>query len=825
MAFISRIICSVLFSLLVISVTAQQVVVSTVGKDPFAGKATEVVHKSKEGVWTFYSFNSAVIRTTFRPADYTRGEQISDAVIAKPAVLTTKITAGTSHTIEWENQTSVIIQRDKFYYRMGREVKVKAASYFVQGDNRGFRFQLDDKEQLFGGGERALPMNRRGYRFGLYNNPAYGYGLGADNLNFSVPMIISSNGYAIFFDNPSKGYLDMGLTDKNVLEAGFVSGELTYYVVFGKNIDEILRNYTSITGRQPLPPRWVLGNFVSRFGYRSEEQARQVVNKMRQERFPMDGLIFDLFWFGDNIKGTLGNLDWVNNQKWPNPKLMLEDLKTKEDLKSVLITEPFILQGSKTYTEALPFLATDAANKPFMLPDLYFGTGGMVDIFRKPAQDWIWKYYKKQIGNGVSGWWVDLAEPEKHPNDIVHNLKDYGVTRLLSADEVHNVYGHYWSKMLFEKYASDYPGIRVFNLNRSGFAGSQRYSVFPWTGDVGRNWSGLKAQPLVLLGMSLSGLPYVHSDAGGFAMADEADPELYTRWLQFAAFTPVFRPHGTALEDYDKSVKNIPSEPCFWDDPYKSIVRKYINLRYQLLPYNYTLGYEQAIFGKPLMRPLYYYNLADSGAYRADDEYFWGDNILVAPVTSQGATARLVYLPAGKWYNLTTDAIMEGGKWINQIVDINNIPVFVKEGGFLPLWITKDSVKSTEEYNSKEITVRYYPSAQPSTYVFYDDDGITNKTLEKAEYELITFKAATSGNNITIDISTNNLGNYGRKFKRIFRIELPSTSSIAPGAYINGKGTSEASIGKRPASTLLPGGEYITVEFTGKPVKLEMVRK
>src|SRR4029077_6914130 len=138
------------------------------------------------------------------------------------------------------------------------------------------------------------------------------------------------------------------------------------------------------------------------------------------------------------------------------------------------------------------------------------------------------------------------------------------------------------------------------------------------------------------LGMSICGIPYVHSDGGGFSMVDQADPELYTRWLQFASFTQIFRPNGTALEDYDKTIKSIPSEPCYWDDPYKSIVRDYINLRYHLLPYIYTLSYEQSEHGKPLMPPLYYYNFADSNAYKADDEYFWGDNLLVAPVTSQG---------------------------------------------------------------------------------------------------------------------------------------------------------------------------------------------
>ena len=822
---LQRSISTIVLAFLIVSLHAQTVDVRSAGKDPLVGKASAVTYKVKEGDWTFQSFTQAIIKTTFKPGDYAKTEQVSDAVIAKPAVLTTKITAGNSQTVEWENQTSVIIQREKFYYRAGREVKVKAASYFVQGDQRGFRFQLTDGEQIFGGGERALPHNRRGYRFNLYNNPAYGYSLGADNLNFSVPVIISSAGYAIFFDNPSKGYLDIGMTDKNTLEAGFVSGELTYYVVFGKNLDEIMNNYTALTGRQPLPPRWALGNFVSRFGYRSETQVKQVVEKMKADKFPMDGLIFDLFWFGDSIKGTLGNLDWVNTQQWPYPKLMIEGFRNTHKLKSILITEPFFLRKTKTYEESRPFLATNAAGEPYMLNDFYFGVGGMLDVFQKKSQDWIWKYYKKQIGNGVAGWWVDLGEPEKHPQGIMHNLKDYGVNRLMDADEVHNAYGHYWSKMLFEKYAAEYPSVRLFHLNRAGFAGSQRYSVFPWTGDVARNWSGLKAQPLVLLGMSLSGLPYVHSDAGGFAMTDQADPELYTRWLQFAAFTPIFRPHGTALEDLDKTIKSIPSEPTFWEEPTKSIVRNYINLRYQLLPYNYTLSYDQSVSGKPLMRPLYYYSFSDSSAYKAEDEYFWGENILVAPVTSAGLTARMIYMPRGKWYSLATNTITEGGQWINTNLDIKNIPVFVKEGSFIPMWISKEPINSTEEFDSKEITIRYYPSSQPASYVWFDDDGNTAKTLEKADYELITFKGITMGNAITIDITTNNPNNYGRRSKRRFRIEIAGASGLDPNVTVNGKSLPATALSKQTDQFQQKENEYVVVEFDGKPLKVEVDRK
>jgi oligosaccharide 4-alpha-D-glucosyltransferase len=815
---IQKTLVSVAFFLLLLVGHAQQVVVNTVGKDPFTGRADAIVYKAKEGEWTFQSFTVPVVKATFRPLGYTRGEQVSDAVNAKPQALTTKITVATSQTIELENATSVVIQKDKLYFKAGREVRVKSVSFFNQGDNNGFRFQLGDEEKFFGGGERALPMDRRGYRFNLYNVANYGYGLGADNLNFSIPFVISSAGYALFFDNPSKGYLDIGLTDKSVLEAGFMSGELTFYVVFGNSMDEMLRNYTAITGRQPLPPRWALGNFVSRFGYRSEEQVKQVVKKMQADKFPMDGLIFDLFWFGDDIKGTLGNLDWTSTTKWPNPKAMLENLSTANSLKSILITEPYILQAAKTYVEATPFLATDAAGKPYNITDLYFGSGGLVDIFRKPAQDWFWKYYKKQITNGVAGWWSDLGEPEKHPAGLMHNLKDYGVNRLMAADEVHNVYGHYWSKMLSEKYRDDYPGTRLFHLNRAGFAGSQRYSVFPWTGDVARSWSGLKSQFPVLLGMSASGMPYVHSDAGGFAMADQADPELYTRWLQFAAFTPIFRPHGTALEDYDKTVKNIPSEPAFWDEPTKSIVRNYINLRYQLLPYNYSLSFEQTANGKPLMRPLYYYGFADADAFKAEDEYYWGDNLLVAPVMTQGATAKMLYLPEGKWYNFYDNTLLNGKQWLNQTVDIKSIPLFVKAGGFIPLW-QPDSIKSIDAYNSKDISIVYYPAETASSYMLFDDDGANSKSLEKADFELVTFTATPHMGTVTLDIKTNNEAAYKRKQVRKFTLLLPASAGLTA-ISINGKPAVEAKV--KPIS--LVQGKFVAavIEFTGKPIKVEL---
>ncbi|MDB5195918.1 MAG: glycoside hydrolase family 31 protein, partial [Flaviaesturariibacter sp.] len=497
---------------------------------------------------TYYADN--IIKIVAVPAKgLSKTENISDAVLLKPVNISKR-----SHTVTATNSNSLLVDRT-----LKIMLRDSASSW-------GLQFSLQAGEQIFGGGERALPLNRRGYRLNLYNQPAYGYSEGAENLNYSVPFITSSKGYGLFFDNPSKGYLDIGKTSPDVLEYGAYSGELNVYVIFG-NYQQILQSYYKLTGTQPLPPRWALGNLMSRFGYTSEAQVKDILGKMKSENIPVDAVIFDLFWFGDSIKGTLGNLDWMNKKAWPAPKQMISDFK-KDGIQTILVTEPFFVETSKNYAASKPFLAVDSSRKPYYLTDFYFGKGGLIDIFREDAQNWFWQFYKRQMNNGVEAWWGDLGEPERHPSNLYHNLKDQGQKRLFSADEVHNLYGHNWTKMLYNNYAKDFPNRRLFSLNRAGFAGSQHYSIFPWTGDVSRSWSGLRAQLPVLLGMSMSGVPYVHSDAGGFA-GGEGDNELYIRWLQFAAFTPIFRPHGTALYDVDPGANSFPSEAALIDQPYR----------------------------------------------------------------------------------------------------------------------------------------------------------------------------------------------------------------------------------------------------------------
>ncbi len=475
------------------------------------------VVETTAGKWDFSLFPYNIIKATFTPATSTRNEQVSDAVIAKPLVQPGVIKPGKEEiNVSWGKGIVATVNKSGVDFMVGKETKVSLINIFYTADGRGFKFSLKPGEKIFGTGERSVALNRRGYKLNLNNAPAYGYSINAEALNFSVPFILSSEHYAIFFDNPSKGFLDIGKSDPNVLEYAVTSGELSFYIIPGRDYEDIMKSYHSLVGTAPLPPRWAMGNLMSRFGYRDEKQTKDIIVKMKQDSIPFDAVIFDLFWFGDSIKHTLGNLEWVNKTAWPDPKKMMSDFK-KENIKTILITEPFVLKTSLNYEASKKLLATDSAGDVYTLQEFYFGKGGIIDIFRKDAQQWFYKKYKTQMDLGATGWWGDLGEPENHPANVYHDLKDLGFKRKFASGEIHNIYGHYWSKMLAVNFKKDYPNQRLFHLNRSGYAGSPRYNSFPWSGDVSRSWDGLKSQLPLIQGMSLSGIPYMHSDAGGFA--------------------------------------------------------------------------------------------------------------------------------------------------------------------------------------------------------------------------------------------------------------------------------------------------------------------
>ena len=750
------------------TVTAQQLIRNAAGHITIAEKNCTI---------TIVPYAKNVVKFILQPAGYTKNELVSDAVIGSPQKFNESIKQVNSNPEIILGNVHLMVKQDTIYFGDKGDALISTIS---QHDEYSvFKFLLSDSEKIFGGGERALPLNRRGYKFNLYNQPSFGYGVGAENLNYSVPFITSSNKYALFFDNPSKGYLDIGKANSNMLEYGAYSGQLNFYLIQGNDYADILSSYHALTGTQPIPPRWAFGNFLSRFGYTDEAQIKSIMEKMDAAQIPYSAVIFDLYWFGDSIKGTVGNLEWVNKKAWPNPQKMIADFK-KAGTKTILITEPFVVNTSSNYTSSIKYHATDSAGNPFVCKEFYFGPGGLIDIFRKDSRDWFWSKYNTQMKIGVEAWWGDLGEPEMHPAALYHNLRDLGFKRLFSANEVHNIYGHYWTKMLFEKYAQDYPNKRLFSLNRSGFAGTQRYGIFPWTGDVSRSWSGFQAQLPVMLGMSMSGIPYVHSDAGGFA-GGEKDGELYIRWLQFAAYTPIFRPHGS----FDKVTGILPTEAALFDEPYKGLAKKLIENRYRLMPYNYTLAYNLSNHGEPLISPLYYYFSTDNNSYAAADEFMWGKNLLIAPVLQKGATTRSLYLPKGKWYDYKTFSVKEGGRWINDAVTLDAIPVYVKEGSFI---VTNTAlVQNMNTYSTKDLTITYFPSSKASSYTLYDDDGEKNNAVKKNKYQLINFNSTGWNGQTVINIDANTGSFNGKPNERNLILCIPGLVKIPSSISINGK--------------------------------------
>lgn len=614
----------------------------------------------------------------------------------------------------------------------------------------GFTFRISPGEHLYGAGSRALgSMNRRGRKLPLDNSPCYGYEKTAEKMYYSMPLAISSQKYGIIFDNSAKGEIDLDSDNTNQLRFSAAGGRNAYTIFAAPDWPAFTRELTDITGRQPLLPRWAWGNITSRMGYHSQEEVQNVAKLYADKDIPLDGLVLDLYWFGPDLKGHMGNLDW-DRDHFPEPKKMMADLKAK-GIHTMLITEPFVLTSSKRWQEASGnnVLATNADGSPATF-EFFFGDTGIIDIFKPEARTWFWDIYRKHTLSGVDGWWGDLGEPEAHPDDIRHAIG--------SARDLHNTYGHSWAGLLAEGYEKDFPEKRPVILMRSGFVGSQRNGIVPWTGDVNRTWGGLTPQVEISLQMGLQGIAYMHSDLGGFA-GDNKDAELYLRWLQYGVFQPIFRTH--AQED-------VPPEPVFWDDATMSNAREQIRLRARMLPYNYTLMWENSTTGMPLMRPLMFADPSPA-LLSYQDAYTWGDAFLVSPVTEPGQTRKAIRFPAGAtWFNFWSGTRHQGGREETINIPTDNIPVFVKAGAVIPMAPTATNAAS---YDSSKLELHYHadPSVANVQSHLYDDDGSSPNAISKNQYDLITFGASQRGNSIQIQAKAEAANAYpGKPASRSF---------------------------------------------------------
>lgn len=728
--------------------------------------------KTSDGLYLLKPYSEKIVETSFIPKGETFNTD-SHAVVLIPQKGISKVKETKNSLLFSTKGIVVTIEKSPFkisYSYKGKALLSEKNGYVKTADAEILDFNLNDSEVLYGGGSRALGMNRRGNRLKLYNRAQFGYGDRAELLNFCIPVVLSSKMYAVHFDNAAIGYLDLDSKKDNTLAYETISGRKTYQVIAADSWTDLTASYTDLTGKQPLPARWTFGNFSSRFGYHSQEEVEKTIEKFKNDSIPVDAIIIDLYWFGKTIQGTLGNLDW-DKETFPNPTKMIADLNAK-DIKTVLITEPFVLTTSSKWKEAVAekILATDQFGKPFVY-DFYFGNTGIIDLFKTEGKQWFWSIYKDLIHQGVGGLWGDLGEPEMFPSEAF--------TAKGKADEVHNIYGHNWAKLIADGYKKDFPATRPFILMRSGYSGSQQFGIIPWSGDVGRSWGGLQSQTEIALQMGMQGIGYMHSDLGGFA-GDYFDNELYIRWLQYGVFQPIFRPHAGEA---------VASEPVYKDIVTKAEAKKQVELRYQMLPYNYTLAFENNQKGTPLMRPLLFEEPENQVLQSVCQTYFWGNDFLVTPITKAGLTSTTVYFPKNNnWFDFYTDAEQLGGTTATIPVAKEHIPVFVRGGAFIPMIKT---IQNTSKYSLNAFNLHFYFDAKTaqSEGKLYNDDGTTANAFEKGAFEILNFNSASNEKTVTLTLTTTTGKTFQSADKNI-SVMLHNLNGKAKKVTVDGKNSS-----------------------------------
>ena len=709
----------------------------------------EIIVKVTDGKYVVRFYSNTVVETNFIPLGQSFIDS-SSAVIQQPkkvkveAILTNKMSEFTTDGI------AVHIQNEPFkisYTYKGQPITSEKKGYHKTEYGEAISLNLTEDEVLYGGGARALGMNRRGYRLQLYNKAHYGYEDRSLLMNYTLPIVVSSNKYMIHFDNAPIGYLDLDSKEDNTLTYETISGRKSYQVIVGDSWEDLIDNYTDLTGKQPLPPRWALGNFASRFGYHSQDEVAKTIQAFKDSKIPLDAVILDIYWFGKDIQGHMGNLEFFKDS-FPTPLKMIKNLKD-QGIKTTLVSEPFVLTTSNRWDEAVAndVIAKGADGNPFTY-DFYFGNTGLIDIYSKKGSSWFWNIYKKIDQWGVDGVWGDLGEPEVHPEGLLHATG--------TANEVHNIYGHDWARLVYEGYANDIPNKRPFILMRSGYSGSQRYGLIPWSGDVNRTWGGLHPQIEIALQMGMQGLGYMHSDLGGFA-GPNLDDELYTRWLQYGVFQPIFRPHAQ---------EEVASEPVFRSQRAKELAKQSIALRYRMLPYNYNLAFENNQTGLPLMRPLFY---EEEGEHLLENSstYLWGNDFLVTPIMDANVKEQEVYFPKrSKWYDFYTGKAIEGGQSLRVVTNKASIPTYVRGGAFIPL---AKLVQTTDHYAFDDFELHYYheTSISKSKREFYNDDGLTKNAFEKGMYEILDFEFEAEENTYEIEFKAEIGENYQPTTKQI----------------------------------------------------------
>ncbi|MCD7826552.1 MAG: glycoside hydrolase family 31 protein [Clostridiaceae bacterium] len=595
-------------------------------------------------------------------------------------------------------------------------------------------------EVVYGLGDKTGFLNKRGYQYMMWNsdNPDPHVENGTFKAMYkSIPFFIvlrEDAVYGIFLDNTYRSYFDMGYEDTRYYSFGAAGGVPDYYFIGGDTIAEVIYGYTELTGRAPLPQLWTLGYHQSRWSYGSSEEVRSLAEKLRKYEIPCDAIHLDIDYM-DHFK-----VFTVSGEAFPDLTGLGSEL-AKQGIRLVSIIDP----GTKA--EAGYSLYDTGIEKEYFAKtkegEVYHnavwpGDSVYPDYTSAAVRQWWGDQAELLTSQGIQGIWNDMNEPASFQGPLPDDVLFYGDGTVRRHEEVHNVYGHLMAQATYEglKRAT---GKRPFVITRACYSGSQKYTT-AWTGDNQSLWTHLQMSIPQLLNLGMSGMPLVGTDIGGFGA--NATPELLCRWVEASCFAPLFRNHSAKFTRRQ--------EPWQFDQRTLYINRKYIALHYHFLPYLYDLCYEESLTGMPVLRPLAMHYQNDKNTWECNDEYLVGSQILAAPVTSQGAKARMVYLPEGTWVDYWSGERIPGSRYILREAPLEVCPIYVRAGSILP---AMEPVLSIQPENMKKLILEFYPAdrqmgkenelagkkGQEVRYIHYQDNG-TDFAYQDGEYNLYEFR-------------------------------------------------------------------------------------
>ena len=632
--------------------------------------------------------------------------------------------------------------------------------------------EMLEGEHYFGFGEKTGPLDKREQALSMWNTDNIYHYTPSDPIYESFPFFLAlreGRSYGIFFDNTYYSSFDMGKESADYYSFGASGGSLDYYFIYGPEPKMVIFYYTELTGRMPLPPLWSLAYHQCRWSYYPESKVRQIAGEFRKRKIPCDAIWLDL-----DHTDEFRCFTWDKN-RFPNPEKLVSDLR-EQGFKVVVSNFPGVKvdkgyhvcdQGvSGNHFVGLPdgklFIG------PQWPPECYFP-----DFANSRTREWWGTLYKDYLDIGIVGIWSDMAEPsisgvkKTFPLDVVHNVDG----RITDHSEFHNVYGLEMARAIYEGLLRLRPNIRPFILSRAAFSGIQRYAAV-WTGDNESSWEHLRLTIPMCLNIGISGEPFVGVDIGGFRR--DPSPELYARWIQIGVFYPFCRTH-TMIGTADQ-------EPWSFGEEVEEISRKYIELRYRLLPYIYNCFYQASQTGIPVMRAMFIDFPDDPVVLEytpdgniAERQFMFGDWLLVAPVVYENAKSLIIYLPEGEWFNFWTNERHEAP--LPMVVDtpLDFCPIFVRGGAIIPM---QNIVQYSDEKSIDPLILSVYPS-RTSKVQYYEDDGISFD-YTRGDFLLINYTCSKTEQSITFEIGKRE-GNYKpspRSYEIIFNSVEQKPSKI-----------------------------------------------